>query len=199
MTVADRPTDLPIEALSHDELVARAHDLGQLAWEQIAATESDRRLPDAVIQALHDSGLLRLATSRRMGGLEAHPLTLVEVGRELARGSAALGWIYGLTTGHQWYLSFAHEQLQQEVRDSGPGLIVDSLVPGGEAEVVDDGYLLSGRWRFVSGVEWCSWAGLAFVPPGANPPRPVVAFVPAKDLTIEDTWRTVGLRGTASN
>jgi alkylation response protein AidB-like acyl-CoA dehydrogenase len=48
-------------------------------------------------------------------------------------------------------------------------------------------------------VEWASWAGLAFVPPGANPPRPVVAFVPAKELTIEDTWRTVGLRGTASN
>jgi 3-hydroxy-9,10-secoandrosta-1,3,5(10)-triene-9,17-dione monooxygenase len=199
MTVAERLTDAPVEALSDAELIARARSLGELAWEHNAQTEADRRLPHAVIEALFDSGLLRLATSRRMGGLEAHPLTLVEVGRELARGSAALGWLYGLTTGHQWYLSFAHEQLQQEVRDSGPGLIVDSLVPGGEAEVVDDGYLLSGRWRFVSGVEWCSWAGLAFVPPGANPPRPVVAFVPAKDLTIEDTWRTVGLRGTASN
>jgi 3-hydroxy-9,10-secoandrosta-1,3,5(10)-triene-9,17-dione monooxygenase len=199
MTVADRPTDLPIEELSSAEVIARARELGELAWEHIDATEADRRLPDVVIQALFDSGLLRLATSRRMGGLEAHPLTLVEVGRELARGSAALGWLYGLTAGHQWYLSFAHEQLQQEVRDSGPGLIVDSLVPGGQAEVVDDGYLLSGRWKFVSGVEWCSWAGLAFVPPNANPPRPVVAFVPAAQLTIQDTWRTVGLRGTASN
>src|ERR1700722_5924187 len=199
MTVADRPTDLPIDALSDRELIARARDLGEFAWEHIAETEAERRLPAVVIQALMDSGLLRLATSRRMGGLEAHPLTLVEVGRELARGSAALGWIYGLAAGHQWYLSFASELLQQEVRDSGPGLIVDSLVPGGQAEVVDDGYLLSGLWRFVSGVEWATWAGLAFVPPGATPPRPVVAFVPAKELTIEDTWRTVGLRGTASN
>jgi 3-hydroxy-9,10-secoandrosta-1,3,5(10)-triene-9,17-dione monooxygenase len=125
-----------------------------------------------------------------MGGLEAHPTTLVEVGRELARGSAALGWIYGLTCGHQWYLSFAQEQLQEEVRDAEPGLIVDSLVPAGQAEIVEDGYLLSGHWKFVSGIEWAS---------NADPPRPVVAFVPAKELTIHDTWRTVGLRGTASN
>jgi 3-hydroxy-9,10-secoandrosta-1,3,5(10)-triene-9,17-dione monooxygenase len=199
MTVADRPTDVPIEELSAAELIARARELGEFAWEHTTATEADRRLPDAVIQALFDSGLLRLATSRRMGGLEAHPLTLVEVGRELARGSAALGWIYGLTAGHQWYLSFAQEELQQEVRDSEPGLIVDSLVPGGQAEIVDGGYRLTGRWRFVSGIEWASWAGLAFVPPNANPPRPVVAFVPARELTVQDTWHTVGLRGTASN
>jgi 3-hydroxy-9,10-secoandrosta-1,3,5(10)-triene-9,17-dione monooxygenase len=199
MTVADRPTDLPVDALSDRELIARARELGEFAWEHIAETEAERRLPPVVIQALLDSGLLRLATSRRMGGLETHPLTLVEVGRELARGSAALGWIYGLTAGHQWYLSFASEQLQQEVRDSPPGLIVDSLVPGGQAELVEGGYRLTGHWKFVSGVEWCSWAGLAFVPPNANPPRPIVAFVPADELTIADTWRTVGLRGTASN
>ena len=83
MTVADRPTDTPIEALSDTELIARARSLGELASEHIAQTEADRRLPDAVIEALFDSGLLQLATSRRMGGLEAHPLTLVEVGREL--------------------------------------------------------------------------------------------------------------------
>jgi 3-hydroxy-9,10-secoandrosta-1,3,5(10)-triene-9,17-dione monooxygenase len=35
--------------------------------------------------------------------------------------------------------------------------------------------------------------------PGSSEPEPVVAFVPAADLVIEDTWRVVGLRGTASN
>jgi len=60
MTVADRPTDVPIEELSSAELIARARELGEFAWEHIDATEADRRLPDAVIQALFDSGLLRL-------------------------------------------------------------------------------------------------------------------------------------------
>ena len=199
MTVADRIDTIPAEELNHDELIARARELAELAWEHREATEENRRLPDVVIQALFDSGLLRLATSKRMGGVEAHPHTLTQVGRELARGSAALGWVYGLTTGHQWYLSFTSERLQAEVRDSEPGLIVDSLVPGGKAEVVEGGYRLSGHWRFVSGIEWASWVGLAFVPPNANPPRPIVAFVPAKELQIHDTWNTVGLKGTASN
>jgi 3-hydroxy-9,10-secoandrosta-1,3,5(10)-triene-9,17-dione monooxygenase len=189
------------DALTEAQLLERAREVGELAWSRNAEAEAGRRLPDGVIDALHASGLLRLATSRRMGGLEAHPLTLVEVGRELSRGSAALGWLYGLSTGHQWYLSFCSERLQEEVRDSEPGLIVDSLVPAGQGERVDGGYILSGRWRFVSGVEWCSWAGLAFVTqlPGRPEPEPVVAFVPAAELVVEDTWNVVGLRGTASN
>jgi 3-hydroxy-9,10-secoandrosta-1,3,5(10)-triene-9,17-dione monooxygenase len=199
--VSQQATIPQIDDLSEAQLIERARELGELAWARTAETEAERRLPDDVIDALHASDLLRLATSRRMGGLEAHPLTLAEVGREISRGSASLGWLYGLSTGHQWYLSFASEQLQQEVRDSEPGLLVDSLVPGGEGEAVDGGYLLSGRWRFVSGVEWCSWAGLTFITqlPGTPEPEPVVAFVPAADLVIEDTWRVVGLRGTASN
>ena len=200
MTVADRPTDVPIEELSHggaDRPRARTRRVRLGAHRPRPRPTGAFPTPSST--PCSTPGCCGSAPRAGWAALEAHPLTLVEVGRELARGSAALGWLYGLTAGHQWYLSFAHERLQQEVRDSEPGLIVDSLVPGGQAEVVDGGYRLSGRWRFVSGVEWCSWAGLAFVPPNADPPRPIVAFVPAEELTIEDTWRTVGLRGTASN
>jgi alkylation response protein AidB-like acyl-CoA dehydrogenase len=199
--MSQQATASQVDDLTDAQLLERAREVGELAWAHNAETEANRRLPDEVIEAFIASGLLRLATSRRMGGLETHPLTLVEVGRELSRGSASLGWLYGLTAGHQWYLSFTSERLQEEVRDSEPGLIVDSLVPAGESEAVDGGYLLSGRWKFVSGVEWCSWAGLAFVThlPDRPAPEPVVAFVPAADLAIEDTWHVVGLRGTASN
>ncbi len=167
--MTDQATIAPVEELTEAQLLERARELGELAWSLTAESEANRRLPDAVIDALFESGLLRLATSRRMGGLEAHPLTLVEIGRELGRGSAALGWLWGLTAGHQWYLSFTSERLQEEVRDSSPGLIVDSLVPAGQGERVDGGYELTGRWRFVSGVEWCSWAG-AGVPDDAPGP-----------------------------
>jgi 3-hydroxy-9,10-secoandrosta-1,3,5(10)-triene-9,17-dione monooxygenase len=180
--------------------IDRAHELGEFAWNHQSEAEENRRLSPEVIEALIGSGLLELATSRRMGGTEAHPVTLVEVGRELSRGCVALGWLYGLTAGHQWYLS-ASERLQEEVRDSPTGLIVDSLVPGGKAENVDGGFRLSGHWKWVSGVEWCSWAGLAFLGklPEREEPEMLVAFVPREELTILDTWDTVGLRGTASN
>ena len=48
MTVADRPTDLPVDALSDRELIARARDLGEFAWEHNAETEADRRLEKLV-------------------------------------------------------------------------------------------------------------------------------------------------------
>src|SRR6202034_1275562 len=45
------------------------------------------------------------------------------------------------------------------------------------------------------------WAGLAFIGklPEREEPEMLVAFVPRHELTILDTWDTVGLRGTASN
>jgi 3-hydroxy-9,10-secoandrosta-1,3,5(10)-triene-9,17-dione monooxygenase len=182
-------------------MIEKARELGEFAWSLQDEAEANRRLSQPVIDALLDSGLLKLATSRRMGGLEANPITIVEVGRELSRGCVALGWLYGLTTGHQWYLSATSERLQEEVRDSAPGLIVDSLVPGGKAENVDGGFDLSGHWKWVSGVQWCSWAGLAFIGtlPERDEPEMLVAMVPRQELMIIDTWDTVGLRGTASN
>jgi hypothetical protein len=54
MSVVEKSTPLPADELTHDQLVERAREVGQLAWSQIAQTEADRRLPAAVIEALFD-------------------------------------------------------------------------------------------------------------------------------------------------
>ena len=65
---------------------ARAREIGELARARRAETERDRRLPDEVMAALRGSGLVRVCRHRRWGGAEAEPESLLDVGRELARG-----------------------------------------------------------------------------------------------------------------
>jgi alkylation response protein AidB-like acyl-CoA dehydrogenase len=61
--------------------------------------------------------------------------------------------------------------------------------------------MLSGRWPFTSNCLHSAWVGLGalFHEAEGVDPVPRIVFVQVADLTIEDTWDVVGLRGTGSH
>ena len=187
--------------LSRDELLEQARGVGELAWSHRERAERDRRMPDVVIEKLRSTGLMKLCRHRKWGGAEADPMTFVDVGREIARGSGAMGWLYTVLGFHEWYMAFASQQLQADVwADEPDAFVCDSYAPVGQVERTADGYVLSGTWRFCSGIEWSSWiavGGIAVAPDGEHPEH-LMFFVPRSELTIIDDWNTIGLRGTAS-
>ncbi len=186
---------------SRETLLGEAREIGDLAWSQRERAEQDRRLPDEVVEKLRSSGLMKLCRHRKWGGAESDPMTFLDVGRELARGSAALGWIYTVLGFHDWYMAFTSDQLQQDVWGEDPDAFVcDSFAPVGKVERVADGYVLTGRWRFASGIEWAGWIGVGgiAVAPDRDQPEHILFFLPKKDVTVHDDWNTLGLKGTAS-
>lgn len=188
-------------ARSRADLLEQARELAELAWSKREQTDRDRRLPDEVTDRLRASGLMKLCRHRRWGGAEVDPMTFLDVGRELARGSGSLGWVFSVLGFHEWYMAFASEQLQQEVWANEPdAMICDSYAAVGKIERALGGYSLEGKWRFCSGIEWASWiavGGFAVAPDGEQPEH-LMFFVPKSDLTVIDDWHTLGLRGTAS-
>jgi alkylation response protein AidB-like acyl-CoA dehydrogenase len=77
--------------------------------------------------------------------------------------------------------------------------ICGTLSPGGTAGPVDGGYMVSGKWGFVSGAWHSQWQQIIAVGPGPDDqPMPVVALVPITDLQIVDDWDTAGMRGSGS-
>jgi alkylation response protein AidB-like acyl-CoA dehydrogenase len=79
-----------------------------------------------------------------------------------------------------------------------------SFFPAGRAVREGDGYRVSGRWRFNSGIRHAEWVVGGTVVEGTeaeNGGQPIVMFsvFPAKDVTLHDNWRgVVGLKGTGS-
>src|SRR5438309_2208910 len=78
----------------------------------------------------------------------------------------------------------------------------------GAASAVDGGYRLTGKWDFASGCRQARWMGAhchVLEADGAlrlnRFGRPTVRTLlfPASDATLIDTWRTIGLCGTASD
>jgi 3-hydroxy-9,10-secoandrosta-1,3,5(10)-triene-9,17-dione monooxygenase len=199
MTMLDETIEPPTDAPA--ELVTRANDLVGLLRENATRTDRERRVAAENLAAVRDAGLFRLTAPRRWGGHEAGFETKIRVVSELARGCGSTSWVVALLTGGSWFVGMMNEQAQREVWSNGPDTTVAVAVPpSGTAKIVDDGYRISGRWPYCSGVEHADWVLLGARFSGLDgQPSPVVALVPRDQVEIEDTWHVTGMRGTGSN
>ncbi|MFV0526768.1 MAG: hypothetical protein ACK5RL_19970 [Acidimicrobiales bacterium] len=168
-----------------------------------AESDTARRLSDRAVRYLHDAGLTGLVAPAAYGGGQRSPRDLVEAGRIVALGSSSAAWVLMVAGNHTMVLGRMSEQAQDEVFRGDPR----ALIPGGPAlwgtcARADGGYLVSGRWVFVSGADHGRWVvvGCRGVRNAANEPSPpMVALLPREDVEIDDTWFNLGLRGTGSS
>jgi 3-hydroxy-9,10-secoandrosta-1,3,5(10)-triene-9,17-dione monooxygenase len=103
---------------------------------------------------------------------------------------------------HNFMVSQWPDRAQDEVWGADPtALLSGILIPGvGKAKPVEGGYLLSGRWPFVSGVNISDFCMFTAFTPGKDGEEEDRHFlIPRRKIEILDTWYAVGLRGSASN
>ncbi|MFD3581039.1 acyl-CoA dehydrogenase family protein [Streptomyces sp. NPDC058683] len=178
------------------ELVARAEELVPVLAERAARTEEQRRVPDETVRDLVDAGLIRIATPQTYGGHGVDIDTLFEVGWRLAQGCGATGWFYSVTQSHNWLMGTASKEVQDEYFASPDVISSSAFAPTGKTEQVRDGWQISGRWPFSSGVDHAEWVWLGAM----DIPRKRQAYllVPRSEIKIVDDWYPAGLRGTGS-
>ena len=196
--------------MSDSQVLEKAKEWGDCLPAMAPDIEAARRLPGAVADGFREAGFFRLLVPREYGGLETHPLTFLDVIRDVARGDGSAGWnvMIGSTTG---LLSASlPESFAKEIYGDGGDsltLTVGVTAPMGRAEKVDGGWRVSGRWPFGSGSQNADWiTGGCFVfedgekilnDKGA--PDVHLMMFHKDQVTIEDTWRVSGLCGTGSH
>jgi 3-hydroxy-9,10-secoandrosta-1,3,5(10)-triene-9,17-dione monooxygenase len=188
---------------THDELWGRAEQLLPRLKERAPRCEELRRLPDDTLREFHDAGLFRLQQPRRVGGAELEFTTIVTFGALLARACASTAWNWVNFAAHHMMLGMFSPQAQAEIWGKSPDTLIASsfVFPAAKARKVKDGYVISGRWPFSSGVDPSDWnmlAGLAYLDDNA-PPEQRVFLLHRTQYRVIDTWFAGGLRGTGSN
>lgn len=184
------------------EVMARLDAVRPVIAENAAQGAADRRIPDESIDALAEAGLFRVMVPKRHGGYEGSIKTLLEVSASVAETDGAAGWVVGLSQVCAWTVGLLSGKAQDDVFDADPDVrLCGSLNPVGEGEKVDGGYRVSGRWSYVSGSLHAQWAVLGFSVREGAPGGPdiCIGLVPMAELTVHDTWRMAGMRGTGSN
>lgn len=185
-----------------EELVGRAAALVPLLAKHAPETEKLRRLPDAVVDALQTAGLLRITVPRRFGGYQVSLETKVRVAAELGRGCGSTSWTVSLINVCNWFTALFPERAQQDVWGNHPDAKVAGVfTPGGDVRRAEGGQVVSGEWAWASGSLHADWAviGIPMLDEAGQPADAGLALVPMTDLSIKDTWFTVGMRGTGSN
>lgn len=184
------------------ELWEKAESLLPALRERAAKCEELRRLPDETLRDFHDTKIMRIHQPRRVGGAELEFAAVVTYGALLARGCASSAWNWVNFTAHHMMLGMFPPKAQDEIWGADPdALIASSFVfPAARAKKVKDGYVITGRWPFSSGVdpsEWNMLAGLAYLDDNA-PPEQRVFLLHKSQYKVHDTWFAGGLRGTGS-
>src|SRR3989442_3883749 len=187
---------------SHEELWGRAEQLLPKLKERAARCEELRRLPEDTLRDFHDAELFRIHQPRRVGGSELEFSTVVTFGALLARACASSSWNFINLLSHHLMLGMFPPRAQDEIWGKSPDTLIASsfVFPAAKARKVKEGYVISGRWPFSSGVDPSDWnmlAGLAFLDDNV-PPEQRIFLLHRSQYKIIDTWYAGGLRGTGS-
>lgn len=181
------------------ELVGRVRALGPLVARNAERAERERKPVDEVIEALKETEVFRAYVPRRFGGYEIDPDTFIDIGVAVSEACTSTGWVTTFYMEHNWMLSQFPPQTQQEVFGRQPYVLAPaSITPGGKARRVDDGYVISGRWGWGTGIMHADWVLLNGAVEGeALDVR--LFLVPRDAVQVEDTWDCAGMAGTGSN
>jgi alkylation response protein AidB-like acyl-CoA dehydrogenase len=202
MTIVVESTSAETHETSREKLLAAARELRPMLQAQAEEADTNRRLPASTEKALRESGLFKLTTPRRYGGHQVNVRTYMEVSAEIAKGCSSAAWVAMIVGGGNFLTALYNQQAQEEVWGADPEAAVVGVVTAhGKGRKTEDGYVVSGRWGFASGCHHAQWIVLVFdtVDADGNVIGQGAALLPMSEVTIEDTWHVVGMRGTGSN
>jgi len=182
------------------EYLAAIGRLAPVIAEHRATFDQERRLPDAVFNALADAGLFRLWLPAAFGGPELSPTDFMTVVEAASALEGSVGWLVTNGSAMSRVAGYVSEAVARNWFADPRAFIVSATGAVGSAQKVDGGYRVTGRWPFGSGSHHATrFMGLASTkgPDGRDEP-PLCCYFERRDVAIHDTWRVSGLRGTGS-
>jgi alkylation response protein AidB-like acyl-CoA dehydrogenase len=184
------------------DIAAALDDLVPLVRRRVDDIQSAGRLTDDVELGLRAAGINRMMLPTVLGGLETPTSAAMSVVERLAAADGSTAWCAVIGAGSNIFAGYVPPDGAAEVFADPDRSSATMFAPLGTLHESADGSLrLGGRWPFVSNCLHAEWVGVGAVLHRAGVPDPVprLAFVRMDDVTIDETWVSVGLRGTGSH
>ena len=197
-----------MEFKADTSLIEEARELAPVIREHAEEAERERRLSRPVLEALYESGLLRMFTPRTLGGLEVDPITRALVTEELSGHDTAAGWTLFNPLDWAHLCARLPDEGAEEIYSKGADILIAAQYGRPlEATPSQGGFQLTGRAPFVSNcldADWIAVTALVKDEEHANQedeaePEMVMAYFPREQCQIIDTWNVMGMRGTGSH
>ncbi len=194
--------------LNRPDPIARARQLQPAIEAHADELERTKRIPESLLNELHRARVFRMLMPRSVGGDEIEPWTYLRAVEEVGRADASVAWNMFVANSSALIAPFLELEAARAIF-TDPRTVVAWGPPNAcQAKAVPGGYQVSGRWSFASGCRAANWMGAhcqVVEPDGSlrlnHLGRPAIRTLlfPVGQARLEDTWNTIGLRGTASD
>jgi alkylation response protein AidB-like acyl-CoA dehydrogenase len=209
MNMAKQELQISDEGSASIDWAARAAGVAPVIEAAIHRIESERRVPDDVMAAMHDAELFRMSLPPWLRGGEATPMEVFQVSQIIAAADASTAWCLGQGLGCARMAGFLEHDVAMEVFGPRDAILAWGPPAGtAKAVAVDGGYRVTGNWRLASGIRNATWLGpICTVYDSEATPRldakgkPVTRtmLLPISQAEVTDVWRVIGLKGTGSD
>ena len=181
-------------------------DIGRIGASALAA-DAAGFLTAAQRALIHRRGWLKMLAPRSAGGAELPLPAVVRLEEEIAALDASMGWVVTLCAGAAWFAGFMAPAVARDIIGTRRVCVAGSGAPTGHADVDGAGFRISGRWDYASGAPMATHFTLnavvrahgQVVLDDSGAARIRAFIVPAKNVVIDPTWDSIGLRATASH
>ncbi|AOW49058.1 acyl-CoA dehydrogenase family protein [Acetobacter ascendens] len=159
----------------------------------------NRRITKDIIEKFQEIGVYRALVARQFGGMEVSPMSFLELIERIGWADASAGWVASFGVSATYLVALPLETLKK-LYANGPDIVfAGAIFPAQPVQVKNDHFVVKGRWPFASGCTGASFIGVGIAVADEECGLPRTAVLPATDVTIDETWNTIGLSGTGSH
>lgn len=182
-------------------------DKVSLIRQQSAAAEKAGKLTPPLLELVYKEQWFKILAPKSYGGPELNLPDLVQLEEALSWADGSLGWVVTLCSGAGWFGGFINPTAATEIFNSEHLCIAGSGAATGTAEIVHDGYLINGTWKYASGVHHATHITVNCIITKNSEPQltpsgqPVILpfILDRKDVNLIPGWKYIGMIATGSD
>jgi len=170
--------------------------------DRAAEAEETGRIPEDTIEDLKRINAFKAVVPTSYGGMQADYPVIPQLFRIMGRGCTSTAWCMGFLIFHNFQFAFFPKEAQDELwgGEKGYTMAPGQVMPSGKAAREGDGYRLTGRWGYATGIQHGDWMLLsAPVELDGGTIEMRRFYVPVEDVDLLDTWHVSAMKATGSH
>jgi len=184
----------------YEEFMQKAKRIGEAAELEAIEADHNSTISQRIADIIREEEIHRLILPKEFGFPQLDWRTFADMVSTVGYHNLSTAWLTYFFSVHNAWVSYYPKHIRDEVINQG-GFVADVFAPIGKVTPVEDGYIVSGRYNFVSGINYSDWVGVGAMMQfeDSDKPERVGVLLKVSDLEVVKTWDSLGLRGSGSN
>lgn len=159
------------------------------------------KLPQDVLDFIYEQQLFKLFTAKELGGKNLDLLAGIKMFQQMSALDGNFGWLITIGTGGNAFIPTFSQEMCEKIFTSKDAVIAGSGYPTGIAVKTEDGYVVTGQWKYCSGSDYATTFTMNCLieEDGVKTENIISCSVDRHDVEVLNDWHAMGLKATASH